>query len=255
MRLLLSTFLMLAFSMSFFCAKAQDERAQAMTEMPDVKPETRDLKWNKMKHEAHTLFLYGDDKDVEKAAEKFFEDKYDVNFGNEKGMNAAVGIVMNDIIAETATLAFDVENEKDGCRLRVVVDLGGRSLNHSDHPQACASLDRMLSAFGRSFYKDAYEEVVKEQESELDDVEKAMGKLVKEGEDLAGEHQDATEGIEKKKKEIEELQQEIEDLEKKINTLEQARQDNTEQQQQQQKLVETQKLRVNKLRQVAAGLK
>lgn len=253
-KILLSTFLLAAFSVSFYCAKAQDERAEAMTELPELNPETRELKWKKMKHEAHTLFLYAEDKDVEKAAKKFFEDKYDADFSNEKGMNAAVGIVMSDVNSETATLAFDVESEKDGSRLCVIVDLGGRSLNHRDHPQASASLDRLLTAFGRRFYKEAYAEVVKEQEDVLDDAEKAMGKLVKEGENLADDQQDASENIEKKKKEIEELQQEIEELEKKIKEIEKSRQQNTEAQQAQQKVVDAQKQRVNKLRQVASGL-
>lgn len=234
---------------------AQEERVEAMTEAPDVQTAEQSMKWKKNQHKTHTVFVYGDAKDVEKAAEKFFEDRYDADFSNEKGMNAAAGIVMSDIIAETATLAFKTEDEGEGSRLIVLVDLGGRSLGHADHPQAASSLDGVLREFAQSFYREAYAEVIDDQEKVLDDVEKEMGKLVKEGEKLVKEKEDATENIADNQEKIKELEQEIKDLEQKLQDLEKEQKKNQEAQQSQQKEVEAQKLRVNKLRQVASGMK
>lgn len=255
MKTLLSTLFVTISMLIGTMLQAQDERVEAMTEAPQVETAEQSMKWKKNQHKTHTVFLYGDAKDVEKAAEKFFEDRYDADFSNDKGMNAAAGIVMSDVIAETATLAFKTESEGEGSRLIVLVDLGGRSLGHGDHPQASSSLDRILREFAQSFYQEAYAEVIDDQEKELDDVEKELGKLVKEGEKLTKEQEDATENIADNQEKMKELEQEIKDLEQKLQDLKERQNEIQKAREAQQKVVDAQKLRVNKLRQVADGMK
>ncbi|WP_306641333.1 hypothetical protein [Sanyastnella coralliicola] len=254
---------LILFALGFlFSAQAQNDKTlEAMLNRPEMKVEQRQMKWQKKSYDAHTMLIHADKGEVEKALVKFFEDKYKISFSKLKGMQAAEGVVMSDIIAETVVVAVSVEEESNGSRAQVIVDLGGSSLNGSDHPTASSNLDRLMQTFAQSFYQDAYADVIDDQQKTLDKAEKEYDKSVKEGEKLAssiekntGNISDAENDITKKTQEIEDLKAEIENLKSEIQQLQRDQESNAKAQETKKKAVEAQKLKVNKLRQVADGL-
>lgn len=159
---------------------AQDDKTvEALLKGPDMRIEQRQVSWLRNDYTAHTMFVLSDEKTVQKEFEKFVRSSYKVKFNNARGWREAPGVLMADIIAETITFAFSTEKEKNGTRLRVIVDLGGVSLNARDYPQGAANLESFMTAFARSLYASIYADAIDEEKKALKDVEKDLKKLKK----------------------------------------------------------------------------
>lgn len=194
-----------------------DEMIQAMTTAPDLKVEQRPVRWLRDDYNAHTIHINGDSKDVGKAFEKFVGSKYKMKFSNARGWREAPGVLLADIIAETVIFAFSVEDDKPGSRLRVIMDLGGASLDARQHPQAAGNLENLLVAFAREFYSSAYQEAIDQEKKALKKDEKAVSKLEKSVSKNEKSKQKAEKSIKKAEKELKDLQSEIAELEKEIS--------------------------------------
>lgn len=172
--------LFLLFVFQSFIGFAQDEKAaEALLNRPELRVEQRQVSWLRNDYTAHTMFIQSDEKTVEKEFEKFVKSRYKVKFNNARGWREAPGVLMADIIAETITFAFSTESEKNGIRLRVIVDLGGVSLNARDYPQGAANLESFMTAFAHSLYAKAYAEAIDSEKKALKSVEKDLKKLKK----------------------------------------------------------------------------
>lgn len=197
---------------------AQDEKlVEALTSAPPMVVEQRPVRWLRDDYNAHTIHINGETKEVEKAFEKFISSRYKLKFSNARGWREAPGALLADIIAETVIFAFSVEEEKPGSRLRVIMDLGGVSLDARQHPQAATNLEGLLIDFAREFYTTAYQEVMDEQKKELKSEEKALSKLEKSISKNEKAKKKAEKSLKKAEKEISDLEKEMADLTKEID--------------------------------------
>ena len=241
----------LFFSMFFLSSLAfgqDDQRVENLLGAPSFEVEPGSTKWQKQQMETHSFFVNGDKGDVEKALENYFKDKYKIEFSKMKGMNAAEGVVLNDVINETGTLAFKVDGENGGSRVSVLMDLGGKALNHKEHPQASASLRALLRGFNKEFTMEEYDNVIGNQEKVLGKEEKSYEKLVKEGEKIVSNTDKNTKEIADSEQEIKDLEAKIENLKKEIEQLKKDKENNLKEQERQKKAVEAQKAKVASLR-------
>jgi valyl-tRNA synthetase len=157
---------------------AQDEKTvDALLSGPDMRVEQRQVSWLRNDYTAHTMFVLSDEKTVQKEFEKFIRARYKVKFNNARGWREAPGVLMADLIAETITFAFSTEKEKNGTRLRVIMDLGGVSVNARDYPQAAANLENLLGGFARSLYASIYADAIDEEKKTVKTSEKELKKL------------------------------------------------------------------------------
>lgn len=250
------------FALATVASTAQEDRIEEMMNPPKMEVGQENIKFQKQSMTAHSIYVNADAGDTKKALEDFFVDKYKVEFEKVKGMQVAQGVVMNDIINETVTLAIDAKSEKSGSLALVIVDLGGVGMNPSDHPQGSASLERLLKDFGKSVTATQYVEVIKTQEKITSKSEKAYDKLVKAGEKIvsnsekdAKEIADSEEAITKKEQEVIDLKAKIEQLKKDIEQLERDKAQNAKEQEQQKKAVEAEKQKLTKLRTASESFK
>lgn len=214
---------------------AQDEKIlDALAKGPDMNVEQRQVSWLKNDHTAHVITIVGEEKDVAKAFEGYMSKRYKLKFTKTKGWEEAAGVLLADIIAETVIFAYSTEKSSDAANLRVIVDLGGASINAREYPQAKEALDRMLADFARQFYGDIYAKAIDQEEKELKDVEKELAKLTK-------EREKAQKTKEKAEKSLKELEADIREAEKTINDGAQAISDKEE-------AVKKRKSRVDELR-------
>lgn len=214
---------------------AQDEKIlDALAKGPDLDVEQRQVSWLKNDHTAHVIAIVGEEKDVAKAFEGYMGKRYKLKFSRNKGWEEAAGVLLADIIAETVIFAYSTETSSGTVYLRVIMDLGGASINAREYPQAKEALDRMLADFARQFYGDIYAKAIDQEEKELKSVQKELAKLTK-------EREKAQKTKEKAEKSMKELEADIREAEKTINEGAQAISDKEE-------AVKKRKSRVDELR-------
>ncbi len=183
---------------------AQDKAVKtALEKGPEMRVEQRQVSWIRNDYTAHTMLIHSEAKELEKEFEKFMKSRYKMKFSNARGWREVPGVVMPDIIAETVIFAFSTEKESDGARLRVIVDLGGASLNAREHPQAASNLEQVLREFARSVYASAYSDLIDEEKKQLKSEEKALGALTKARKKHEKEQAQAEKAIKKLEKELE----------------------------------------------------
>ncbi len=208
---LLLTLLISALSLGAF---AQDDKTvDALLNGPDMRVEQRQVTWLRNDYTAHTMFILSDQKTVEKEFEKYVKSRYKVKFNNARGWREAPGVLMADIIAETVTFAFSTEKEKNGTRLRAIVDLGGVSMNARDYPQGAANLESFMAAFARSLYASVYADAIDEEKKELKSIEKDLKKLKKAEKKHKKSKKKAEKQIGKLEKELKKQRDEVKEAE------------------------------------------
>lgn len=207
--------LLLLFVFQSFIAFTQDDKAvDALLDGPEMRVEQRQVSWLRNDYTAHTMFIQSDEKTVEKEFEKYVKSRYKVKFNNARGWREAPGALMADIIAETVTFAFSTEKEKNGTRLRVIVDLGGVSLNARDYPQGAANLDSFITAFAQSLYATVYADAIDEEKGVLKSAEKELKKLQKAEKQHQSDKKKAEKQISKLEKELEKQRSAVTEAEK-----------------------------------------
>lgn len=228
---------------------SQDEkRIQALTSTPELRVEQRQVSWVRNDYTAHTIYIIGDSKEIEQQFEKLLKSKYKMKFGNTRGWRETQGVLMADIIAETANVAFSTEEEREGTRLRMIVDLGGNSLNGLQYPVAVQNLENLLIGFAREFYSTAYNEAIEAEKKLLKEEEKALAALEKTEKKLKKENEKAQKSIEKSEKELEKLRRTISDNESTLSKDEKTREEKRAQ-------VDTRSKRMDNLRKAADGIR
>ncbi len=237
--------LFFALTAGWVFANGQDDKIkQALVEGSDLKVEQRQVTWIRNDYTAHTIVIHGESKDLEKEFEKFIKGKYKVKFSNAKGWREAPGIIMADIIAETVIFAFSIESESNGSRLRVLMDVGGASVNAREYPQASANLENLLQAFARSFYSSTYSDVIDDEKKELKSIEKDLSKLQKAKKKQEKTKQKAEKEINKLEKSLKKAKDEKAGAEKDISN-------GAKELQEKEKAVKERNTRIDKLRKSA----
>lgn len=260
--MLLRTTLLTALTFCMLASFAQDEKVvEAMMTSPDMTVAQRDVKVKKEPATALSMKMSAPANDVEKAVEKYFEDKYKADFKKEKDFMTANDVLMSDVANETAVLMTRVEDENGLSRLDVIVMLQGKVMNKTDHPVAYANMQNVMKSFARTFYLDQYAKVLEDQRKELSSEEKDLEKTIKSGEKLmksiAGNESDiqkAESDIVKTEQEIRDAQAKLEqlkaDIDNRKNEIEKLKQEvekNKSETADQQKVVDQKKEKVNKI--------
>jgi hypothetical protein len=228
---------------------SQDEkRIAALTAAPELRVEQRQVSWVRNDYTAHTIYIIGDAKEIEKQFEKLLKSKYKMKFSNTRGWRETQNVLMADIIAENANVAFSTEEEREGTRLRMIVDLGGNSLNGLQYPVAVNSLENLLIGFAREFYAAAYNEAIETARDLLKDEEKALAELEKTEKKLKKESEKAIKSIEKLEKELDKKRRTISDNESTMSADQKTREEKRE-------LVKTRTELLDRLRKAADGVR
>lgn len=211
MKILLRILPLLALAFISLNLTAQDEKIlDALAKGPNLEIEQRQVSWLKNDHTAHIIGIVGEEKDVAKAFESYMGKRYKLKFSRNKGWDEAAGVLLADIIAETAIFAYSTETSSGTVYLRIIMDLGGASINAREYPQAKQSLDRMMADFARQLYGDIYGKAIDQEEKELKDAQKDLAKLTK-------EREKAQKTKEKAEKTLKNLEADISEAEKTIN--------------------------------------
>ena len=232
-----------------FTAWSQDEkRIAALSATPELRVEQRQVSWVRNDYTAHTIYIIGDAKEIEKQFEKLLKSKYKMKFSSTRGWRETQNVLMADIIAESANVAFSTEEEREGTRLRMIVDLGGNSLNGLQYPVAVNSLENLLVNFAREFYAAAYNEAIETERDLLKDEEKALAELEKTEKKLKKETEKAVKSIEKLEKELEKQRRTISDNESTLSNDEKTREQKRSQ-------VQTRTELLDRLRKAADGIR
>lgn len=228
---------------------SQDEkRMQALSSAPELRVEQRQVSWVRNDYTAHTIYIIGDAKEIEQQFEKLLKSKYKLRFSNTRGWRETQNVLMADIIAESANVAFSVEEERQGTRLRMIVDLGGNSLNGLQYPVAVNNLENLLVNFAREFYASAYNEAIEAEKKLLKDEEKALADLEKTEKKLKKENEKAAKSVEKSEKELEKLRRTISENESALSADEKTREEKRAQ-------VKTRTELLDRLRKAADGVR
>ncbi len=233
---------------SFTSWSQDDKRMQALSTTPELRVEQRQVSWVRNDYTAHTIYIVGDAKAIEQQFEKLLKSKYKMKFSNTRGWRETQNVLMADIIAESANVAFSTEDEREGTRLRMIVDLGGNSLNALQYPVAVNNLENLLIGFAREFYSSAYNEAIEDEKKLLKNEEKALAELEKTEKKLKKENEKAAKSVEKMEKEMEKLRRTISENERTLSKDEKTREEKRAQ-------VKARTELLDRLRQAADGVR
>ena len=186
---------------------------------PDMSISQRDVKVKKEPTAALSMKINAPSKDVEKAAEKYFKDKYKADFKKEKDFMVASNVLMSDVANENAVLMTRVEDESGLSRLDIIVMLQGKALNEREHPVAFANMKNVMKSFARAFYLEEYSEVLDNQRKELSSEEKTLEKSIKAGDKLSKSISGNESDIKKAENDIAKTEQDIRDAQAKLEQL------------------------------------
>lgn len=217
--LLKSTFTTLIVCATLFSFAQDDKVVEAMMTSPDMTVSSRDVKIKKDIYSALSMKMSAESGDVEKAAKKYFADKYNADFSKNKDFMQAENVLMTDIANETGTLMTRVVDENGLSRLDVIVMLKGSAVNQTEHPVAYTNLTNVMKGFARTFYLDQYSEILDDQRKELSSEEKTLEKSIKAGEKLTKSINSNQSDIQKAESDIVKTEQAIRDAQAKLEQL------------------------------------
>lgn len=191
---------------------AQDERMEALVKGPDLTIDQTMVKMKKQARPAFTLYLFADEKDVDKQWKSFVSIRYSAELRKSKKHDEALNIRMADVAEGTVSLYSRVDKDEKGARLDVFLQIGSSFIDNASHPEEAAKLRNVIDAFARELYVGVYAEA-------LDDERKEHGKVAKDFEKLEKDLQKLDKSIGGSEKDVAEAEKEISEAEQKIKEL------------------------------------
>ncbi|MDA3910372.1 MAG: hypothetical protein PF448_03315 [Bacteroidales bacterium] len=157
---------------------------------------------------------YADQSNVEKEWKKLMKDYNPEKFKSRKEMFAD-NATIDRLSENTVDVYAKVDEKKDIVTLFVAVDLGGAFLSSSDGDKMQV-MKGIVRDFAVNFVKNVYDEKIKEQGKNVEDLQKELKNTKDNKDHLEKEIESYQEKIENNKLEIENLTKSIEDQNKKL---------------------------------------
>ncbi|MDD2634519.1 MAG: hypothetical protein PHW82_03370 [Bacteroidales bacterium] len=169
-----------------------------------------------------TMVYYSDAKAVEKELKSLLK-SYKGKVKTSKGVLFGDDLIISTISENTIDVYGTVKEFKNGdIEVNVAFDLGGAYLTSATHPTQYVRASEIVKNFAFNLTEQAFSEIVKSEEKELDKFTKDYEKVVSSKEDLEQENKDYKKQIEKNEKDIEKLSKEIETLSGKLKEKQEA---------------------------------
>jgi len=153
---------------------------------------------------------YSDAKTVEKELKSLLK-SYKGKVKTKKGVIFGDDLIISTISENTIDVYATAKEFKNGeVEVNVSFDLGGAYLTSNTHPEQYARASDIVKNFAFGLTEQAFAEIVKNEEKELDKANKEYKKVVQNKEDLEKDNKDYKKQIEKNEKEIGNLTKEME---------------------------------------------